>query len=141
MDLAAKLPDLVSCATTWTKPGKVVLLMPDQPSRSSDEPDKGPLRVRSDRAYLLVGHYGKATRAVATWLVERGAQHLVFLYSSTEKVLDHDRFEVELKSMGCTTVWILGEITREEHIVDAIRSVNIPFSGVLHLTSTSKVGS
>lgn len=132
--LAAEIPDLVS------KLGKIVLLMPDWPSKPPNEFNRGPLRFRSDREYLFLGDSGKATRAVATWLVEPCAQHIVFLSRPTDSGFDVDRLKVELASMGCTTACITGDVTREEDIVSAIRSVDLPFAGVLHLTSTSKVG-
>lgn len=137
--LAAEIPDLVSCAHAWTQPGKVVVLMPGRPENPPAEFKNVPLRFRPDRAYLCVGNSGKALRAVATWLVERGARHVVFLSGPTNNVLDDDRFEAELTSMGCTTVRVTGDVTREEDIVSAIRSVDIPFAGVLHLTHSSKV--
>lgn len=115
--------------------------MPDRPNKSMDEFSQGPLQFRPDTAYFIVGTYDRATRSVATWLVERGAQHIVFLLNSTGKVHYDDRFDAELESMGCSTKWVSGDVAREEYIVNAIRSVELPVAGVLYLISSSRVGS
>lgn len=135
---AVELSDAVSGAHTWTNPGKVVLLMPDQPNIPLAY-FKDPLRFRTDRAYLIVGNSGKTTRPVATWLVERGAKHIVFFCGSNEDLVEDERFDVELTSMECATVRISGDLTDGEDIIRAIRSMEIPFAGVLYLTGASKV--
>lgn len=116
----------------------VMTLMPDNPQELPTEPAAKALRMRSDRAYLLVGDLGICGRAIATWLVERGAQHIVFLFSSGKSGI-HEAFELELASMGCTSIWVSGDGARDADVVHAIRSAEIPFAGVFQTTAAPKV--
>jgi len=43
--------------------------------------------LRSDASYLLVGDLGGIGRAVASWMVEKGARHLVFLHDLAKHLL------------------------------------------------------
>ncbi|KAL1878202.1 putative secondary metabolism biosynthetic enzyme [Diaporthe australafricana] len=112
----AETSDLSSDARTTEYTAKTVLVMPDRPENPPNGLLKEPLRIRSDRAYLLVGDSGRFSRAVTTWLVERGVQHLVFFRGSTDNIPNDVSFDWELKEMGCTTVWVEGDVTREEDI-------------------------
>lgn len=136
---AVEVSNLLSCAQKTENMAKVVLIMPDQPECSPAEIFKDPLRFRSDRAYFMVGAYGRLSQAVTSWLVERGAQHVVLFCCSADNALYDDSFQVELKAMGCNTVRVIGDMTKYEDVVRAIRSSEIPFAGVLQFPRSSKV--
>ena len=54
--------------------GKIVLTMP---ARGSAPPQERALPVRSDATYLITGGLGDLGLAVARWMIEHGARHLV----------------------------------------------------------------
>jgi len=88
--------------------------------------------LRHDRAYLFVGGLGGLGRVVATWLAERGATEIVFLFRSTGSSPGHHRFVEELATVGCTTKLVRGDASKYDDVVRAIQAAVRPVGGVLH---------
>lgn len=98
--------DAVQPTAEWAIVGGQALIGRYHPMDVTKELRGNRLQFRSDRAYLFVGGSGRTARSVATWLVERGAQHIVFFEDSEAKAPENNRFHVELESMWCTTIYV-----------------------------------
>lgn len=86
-----------------------------------------------DGTYMMTGGLGGLGRAIAVWMAERGARHLLFLSPQAGlKPTDPELF-FELDSMGCTAVAVSGRSEIEADVALAIRSAPSPIKGVLHL--------
>ncbi|THC90429.1 hypothetical protein EYZ11_010106 [Aspergillus tanneri] len=110
--------------------GKIVIAMPENSTELPAEPSRQELVLRQDRAYLFVGGLGGLGRSIATWLVEHGARHLVFMARSAVNIPDDDPFVQELAVLGCTTTRISGDVSKHEDVLRAIRASGKPV-GVL----------
>ncbi|KIA75610.1 polyketide synthase [Aspergillus ustus] len=91
------------------------------------------LSLRSDVAYLLVGGLGGLGQSVSTYLVERGARHLIYLSRTAGESQAHQTFFRELESQGCSVQAIKGNVSSLADVSAAIRNAQLPIAGVLHL--------
>lgn len=117
--------------------GKLVVDMPENPIAelqvpAEDERAYKTLRLRDDRAYLFAGGLGSLGRAVATWLVERGATEMVFLSRSAGTLPAHSHFVKELAVLGCTARLIPGDVCHYDDVLRAFKSTPKPIGGILH---------
>lgn len=119
--------------------GKIVIKMPENSTELSAEPLRQELVLRQDRAYLFVGGLGGLGRSIATWLVEHGARHLVFLSRSAGNIPDDDPFVQELAVLGCTTTRISGDVSKLDDVLRAIRASGKPVGGVLQSSMVLRV--
>ncbi|KAK0130498.1 hypothetical protein ONS96_001017 [Cadophora gregata f. sp. sojae] len=110
--------------------GKIVVSMPELVSELSFETLREDLKLRSDRAYLFVGGLGGLGRSIATWLVEWGAKHIVFMSRSAGNILDDDPFVKEFAVQGCRTTRVSGDVSKYEDVVSAIEAAGEPIGGV-----------
>ncbi|EJP66434.1 polyketide synthase, putative [Beauveria bassiana ARSEF 2860] len=113
--------------------GKIVLEMPEehnQPSLCSSISPQ-PLALQPDGAYLFVGGLGGLGRAVATWLVEYGARHLVFLSRSAESSADAADFREELNQLSCHATLVAGDVAKLQDVERAIQAAKMPIVGIL----------
>ena len=93
-----------------------------------------PVECNAEATYLITGGLGGLGRAVATWLVERGARHLVLLgrnapSASAQQTLD------ALRSAGAHVVAARGDVARADHVASVIESIRMsmpPLRGVVH---------
>jgi hypothetical protein len=94
------------------------------------------LNFKSDASYLLVGGLGGLGRQVATWMVERGARHLIFLSRSAGHGEKDQAFFKELESQGCSTCAIKGSVVRMEDVVRAVAAAGEaqPLRGVFNMS-------
>lgn len=122
--------------------GKIVVEMPsDQALDDRIEPvvEVKPLGLKSDAAYLLVGGLGGLGQAVATWLVEHGARHLVFLSRSAETSSEAAAFKAELAEMECDATLVSGDVTKMEDVEKAIKAAGRSIVGVLQASMVLRV--
>lgn len=119
--------------------GKVALEMPTDSSELEAKLATQSMRFDHLASYFLVGGLGGLGRAMAVWLVERGARHLVFL-SRSGITGDDDKFCVELEAMGCSVTITKGSVNNLEDVQDAISKAQYPFRGVFHLAMVQRVG-
>jgi NADPH:quinone reductase-like Zn-dependent oxidoreductase/acyl carrier protein len=112
--------------------GKLVVSMPENPIRElPHEPVHEALRLRGDRAYLFIGGLGGLGRAIATWLVERGADEIVFLSRSAGTLPAHSQFVAELAALGCTARLVSGDVGKYSDVVKMIKAASKPVGGIL----------
>lgn len=119
--------------------GKLVVSMPHDHADLPSEVGHDGLSLRDEGAYLFVGGLGGLGRSITTWLVEKGATHLVFFSRSASQVLDDDPFVQELQSLGCTVTRVSGDVTVYEDVVRAIRAPGKPIVGVLQASMVLQV--
>ena len=91
------------------------------------------LEMSDMASYLLVGGLGGLGRAVSTWMIERGARHLIYL-SRNAGGTDDEQFVHELNSMGCQVQLVRGSVTELEDVCRALEGAPYPIKGVLQMS-------
>ncbi|ODA79280.1 hypothetical protein RJ55_04873 [Drechmeria coniospora] len=118
--------------------GKIIVAMPDDPSSVEAVADRPAPSFRSDRSYLLVGGLGGLGRAIAMWMVEQGARHLVFLSRSAKVKPELQGFMDELQSQGCEVQLAAGSVSNVEDVEKAVQAASRPIAGVMNLSMVLK---
>ncbi|KAF7548169.1 hypothetical protein G7Z17_g7234 [Cylindrodendrum hubeiense] len=116
--------------------GKIVVAIPEN-ARSLPVSLKPPqTELNPSATYLLVGGLGGLGRAVATWMVERGARHLLFFSRSAGQSPRDQAFFQELQSQGCTAQAVRGSVTDRADVerVMASAPADNPINGVLQMS-------
>jgi NAD(P)-dependent dehydrogenase (short-subunit alcohol dehydrogenase family)/acyl carrier protein len=111
--------------------GKVVLSFADAESKNRPNHSSAP---RADATYLITGGHGGLGLAVARWLVEKGARHLVLLSRSGASTASKGAV-ADLAAKGATVATILADISSEGELARAlskIRDTMPPLRGVIH---------
>ncbi|GKZ50416.1 hypothetical protein AbraIFM66951_003552 [Aspergillus brasiliensis] len=106
--------------------GKIVVEMPGDPSelKVTKMQDKGAL-FRHDASYLLVGGLGGLGRAVARWMVEKGARHLIFLSRSGLEPSKAREFVQDLESQkNCHIQAVTGDVTNINDVERAVSTAD-----------------
>lgn len=87
-------------------------------------------------SYLLIGGLGGLGRAISTWLVQHGAQHLVFLSRSAGRGKHDQDFAREITSMGCSVQLIQGSVTTRGDVDQAVNQANsrAPLKGIIQMS-------
>ncbi|KAL8818356.1 MAG: hypothetical protein Q9223_002991 [Gallowayella weberi] len=111
--------------------GKIVVSMPENPMELEATPAVKELRLRADVSYLSAGGLGGLGRSTASWLVENGAKHLIFLSRSAGKVSDNDPFVEELAAQGCSVQMFSGSVANAADVAKVVSSAAKPIAGVL----------
>ncbi|KAH6715991.1 hypothetical protein BKA61DRAFT_720187 [Leptodontidium sp. MPI-SDFR-AT-0119] len=113
--------------------GKFVVDMPVDPiGELPVETVYETLQLRDDRAYLFAGGLGSLGRAIATWLVEKGATEIVFLSRSAGTIPSHLHFVEELAVLGCKAQLIAGDVGNYKDVLRAVESASTPIGGIFH---------
>ncbi|KAG5795056.1 hypothetical protein H9Q69_005899 [Fusarium xylarioides] len=115
--------------------GKVVLNLPQDPSALGSKAVERKVRCDGLASYLFVGGLGGLGRALAIWLVERGAKNLVFL---SRNVNSGGAFAAELESMGCSVTLVSGSVNKFEDVNEAVGKAPSPIKGVFHLAMVQR---
>ncbi|KAL8671106.1 MAG: hypothetical protein Q9168_004388 [Polycauliona sp. 1 TL-2023] len=111
--------------------GKIVVSMPENPTELAATSSVKKLACRSEMSYLFVGGLGGLGRSIASWLVENGAKHLIFLSRSAGQVTSDDPFVKELGTQGCSVQTFSGSVANAEDVAKAVASAARPVAGVL----------
>lgn len=119
--------------------GKVVIKMPEDTSQIKSRPRAHPMRFDPQASYILTGGLGGLGKAIATWLVDRGARDLVFLSRSAGLTDDSREFFAELESMGCHVSAIAGKAQRMADVEAAISTATGPVKGLFHMAMVLQV--
>ncbi|PYH39460.1 ketoacyl-synt-domain-containing protein [Aspergillus neoniger CBS 115656] len=114
--------------------GKIIVTIPeggqDLPLAATT-PD---LTLSADASYLLVGGMGGLGRAIATWLVERGARYLIFFSRSAGTSEQDLRFIEELECQSCSVQTIQGSVINKEDVMNITQVAKKPIKGVFQLS-------
>ena len=120
--------------------GKVVIDMPQpfQETMLQTQTAFETKQVKFDSyaSYLLVGGLGGLGRAIAIWMVECGARHLVFISPSAGARPSHEDFVLELESMGCSVDLIQGTVSNSVHVKKAFSAAlkSGPVKGIFQMS-------
>ena len=111
--------------------GKVVLSFTVAESKNRSDRSAAP---RADATYLITGGHGGLGLAVARWLVEKGARHLVLLSRSGASSAGEE-VAADLAAKGATVTTIQADVSNESDLARAlseIRNTMPPLRGVIH---------
>ncbi|KAI0406775.1 acyl transferase domain-containing protein, partial [Xylaria palmicola] len=114
--------------------GKLVVRIPEDPSKIAAKPARQGFSFRADASYLLVGGLGGIGRSIAMWMVEHGARHLIFLSRSGGKKPHEEALVQALKDCGCTVNVVKGSVTEIDSVSRAVDQARPPISGVVQLS-------
>jgi NAD(P)-dependent dehydrogenase (short-subunit alcohol dehydrogenase family)/aryl carrier-like protein len=136
-------PDKIQDAFTFMQPGshigKIVVEIPrpfPSPRGTQIAQKRTQIKFKNSVSYLLVGGLGGLGRAIAIWMVERGARHLVFLSPSAGTRAVHVDLVHELESMGCSVQLMRGSVTNAEDVKKALAAAVAcgPVKGVFQMS-------
>ena len=130
----AQIRDAFRAMQTARHIGKIVVAMPDDPIGLASVPVRAAPAFRADRSYLLAGGLGGLGRSVATWMVENGARHLVFLSRSARDGSETQGFLEELRSQECETQLVAGSISNLADVQSAVDNAARPVAGVINMS-------
>jgi hypothetical protein len=119
--------------------GKIIVTLPEINNDLKVISERRQLSLRSDRAYLLVGGLGGLGRSVASWLVEKGARHIIFFSRSAGFVPKDDPYFLELKAQGCFVQAFSGSVSKVADVRRAIKAAEKPIGGVLQASMVLNV--
>ncbi|KAL5342666.1 hypothetical protein BJX70DRAFT_394501 [Aspergillus crustosus] len=118
--------------------GKILVRMPDHPASLPIAPGQSPFSFNPNTSYILVGGLGGLGRSVSTWMVERGARHLVFMSRSAGKSEKDQAFIHELEEQGCEAICAPGDVTAREDVELAVSKCTLPLAGVAQMAGSLK---
>jgi amino acid adenylation domain-containing protein len=113
--------------------GKLVLSMRQRPP--SIAPGDEPVAFRADASYLITGGLGGFGLAVARWMVERGARHLVLVGRRGIHSPEARAGVAALETLGARVTVLTADVSKEEDVTSVLAEVDRslpPLRGVLH---------
>lgn len=111
--------------------GKIVITFPENPTELEATTKTRDLVLRPDVSYLCIGGLGGLGRSIASWLVERGARHLIFLSRSAGSVTSEDPYIKELAARGCSVQTFSGSVASGRDVKRVVAWAARPIAGVL----------
>ena len=93
-----------------------------------------PMEFDSSAYYLFAGGLGGIGRAISSWMVERGARHLIYLSRSAVPAGEHSEFIRELESMGCDVQLVKGSVANAGDVKRAVQRAQGHLKGVLQMS-------
>ena len=123
----------VRCLVQGKQIGKVVVSL-DEGVPPIVHPAELPVGFEAEATYLITGGLGGLGRAVATWMVDQGARHLVLMgrgpaSESAQMTVD------ALRAAGSEVIVARGDVARAGQVaavVESIRASMPPLRGVVH---------
>ncbi|MGA8086341.1 MAG: SDR family NAD(P)-dependent oxidoreductase [Terracidiphilus sp.] len=94
--------------------------------------------LRSDGSYLITGGLGGLGLLIASWMVERGARHLLLLGRHAPTMAARETIE-RLEANGATVSIAQGNVSIEADLAAALKKVAIdmpPLRGIVHAAGT-----
>lgn len=120
--------------------GKIVIRMPnDSSTLPTTKLHESTLYFTDGYSYLLVGGLGGLGRAVAMWMVEKGARHLIFLSRSDTSSPKRQSLVQDLISQGCSVTTVIGNVANMKDVERAVAAAPKPITGVVQLSMVLKV--
>ena len=119
--------------------GKIIVTFPENPTELEATTKTRDLTLRSDVSYLSIGGLGGLGRSIASWLVERGARHLIFLSRSAGSVNSEDPYIKELAARGCSVQTFSGSVSNMNDVKKVVASAAKPIAGVLQASMVLNV--
>ncbi|KAE8154264.1 hypothetical protein BDV25DRAFT_126571 [Aspergillus avenaceus] len=135
---AASVGEAFSLMQSGQHMGKLLVRMPDSPSDLPVSARNCPVPLRSDAYFLLIGGLGGLGRAVATWMVERGARKFVFLSRSAGLNSRDGGFIRELTDQGCDVETVAGSVENMQDVRRAVSACQGRIKGVIQMSMVLK---
>jgi len=114
--------------------GKVVVSMPEDPSKLSATCTAPKVNFNPEATYVLVGGLGAMGKATSTWMVERGARHFIYISRSAGQSDRDVAFLAELASQGCSAQAVAGSVADSAVVRMAVSMAPKPIKGVFQLS-------
>ncbi|KAL6903104.1 polyketide synthase [Trichoderma evansii] len=114
--------------------GKIVVSMPADASKLQVAAKPHTAKFKSDKTYLLVGGLGGIGKSVSNWMVQNGAQHIMYLSRSAGDSEQDKRFVKEIEAQGCAVQAIKGSVTSLQDVCRAVKQAVKPIAGVFLMT-------
>ena len=130
---ATEVEDAFRYMQQGTHVGKIVVRFPEREETLACTPATPKPSFRTDRSYLLVGGMGGLGRAIAMWMANYGAKHIIFLSRSAGKGDDDPAFIEELDLMGCKVQTFSGDVTDEILVRQIVLTASMPIGGVMQM--------
>jgi acyl transferase domain-containing protein/acyl carrier protein len=110
--------------------GKIVIDHPTSPS------------IRSDATYLITGGFGGLGLAVAQWLVQQGARHLLLVGRSHPSPAAAERVR-SLQTQGATISTVQADVSQPDQVAQALAQIDSahPLGGIIHSAGVLDDGS
>lgn len=118
--------------------GKIVVIIPERQEELLWTQTVRELDLNPNASYLLVGGLGGLGRAVATWMVEKGARHLIFMSRSAGKSAKDEAFFHELESQHCCVQAFPGSVVSLADVEEVVKMASKPIRGVLQMSMVLK---
>ena len=136
---AAHIEDAMRYMQKGSHIGKIVVTFPDDPMELEATSAQRGLVLRPDVSYLSIGGLGGLGRSIASWMVERGARHLIFFSRSAGSVTKEDPYIKELAARGCSVQTFSGSISNLADVEKVVSSAAKPIAGVLQASMVLNV--
>jgi acyl transferase domain-containing protein/NADPH:quinone reductase-like Zn-dependent oxidoreductase/acyl carrier protein len=92
-----------------------------------------PVQIQASATYLITGGLGGLGLAIAQWLVQQGARHLLLLgrSSASPAALETVR---SLRARGATVAIVQADVSQQEQVAQALHQIdpNYPLRGIVH---------
>ena len=111
--------------------GKIVITFPRDPKVLKATTHPRNLVLRPDMSYLFIGGLGGLGRSIASWMIERGAKHLIFMSRSAGSVTSEDPYIKELTTCGCSVQTFSGSVFNLSDVKRVVSAAAKPIAGVL----------
>lgn len=128
---AAHVEDALRYMQKGSHIGKIVITFPIDPKVLEATTHPRDLVLRPDRSYLSIGGLGGLGRSIASWMVERGAKHLIFMSRSAGSATSEDPYIKELTACGCSVQTFSGSVSSLPDVERVVSSAAKPIAGVL----------
>ena len=119
--------------------GKIVVTMPADPLQLEAKPSRSELSLRPEVAYLFIGGLGGLGRSIASWLVERGARHIIFFSRCAGAITAEDPYIKELAAQGCSVQTFSGSVSNLADVKRVVGAAAKPIAGVLQASMVLNV--
>lgn len=119
--------------------GKIVVSMPENTSNLQIAARPHTAKFKRDKTYLLVGGLGGIGKSVSNWMVQNGAQHIMYLSRSAGDSEQDRRFIKEIEAQGCAVQAIKGSVTSLQDVCRAVKQAGKPIAGVFLMTMVLRV--
>ena len=115
--------------------GKIVLQMRDVPVVPKRLPPRGKIRFPANASYLITGGFGGFGLAVAEWLVEGGARHLILTGRRGAATADAKAAVAALRKSGANVLAVKADVVNEQDVARVFKLAkqkHPPLHGIFH---------
>ena len=119
--------------------GKIVVRMATHAHELQSTAKMRNLVLNPDASYMLIGGLGGLGQSISSWMVEKGAKHLVFLSRSAGVSKKDQAFISELTSQNCSVQVFSGSVANLQDVKNAVENAGRSIAGVLQMSMVLKV--